>query len=164
MIVKTQPCLLTIWSYFCKGYPNLYQINKTNSTMKKLQLLAAAFLLILTFISCRDTSNQNSIDPQLIGCWLHSYEEQAAGGSEIYRPCDYKEFGPSHYRRRIILKENQEAEYLELSPVDAHAMKPGTWEYDTNKKILRILDTNGNVVWSVTVLSIAKDKLEASNN
>src|SRR5690349_15784584 len=118
--------------------------------------LQTALLLTLLFgiLACQEQSSSSGANPSLIKCWVHSYEEQAEGGTDWYRPCDYKEFGPSHYRRRMILKENNEAEYLELSPIDAHTMKAGRWEYDKGTKALRILDAQGNEVWSFIVVSV----------
>lgn len=122
--------------------------------------ITSILALFIVCMSCRDKAAATGHENALVQCWIHSYEEQAEGGTDWYRPCDYKEFGPSHYRRRLVLKENNEAEYLELSPIDAHSMKPGRWEYDKGTKSLRILDAQGNEVWSFMVVSVEADKLE----
>lgn len=125
-------------------------------------------LLILScalwIAACDDPSNRSAAPSSLLNCWTHSYEEETQQGTELFRPCDYKEFGPSHYRQRMILKEDNQASYLQLSPVDAHTMVDGTWQYNNQTKTLRILDSTGMEFRNYIVERITADQLVLRQN
>jgi|SRR5687768_1440243 len=123
-------------------------------------LLLIGITLIVLCFSCRKSSEE--LGPAfLINCWIHSLEEQnnVQGPPDIFRPCDYKDFGPARYRHKINLKADNQAEYLVLSPIDAHYTEEGTWEFDDVNSILRILDASGEIFYEYEVLEIQEDKL-----
>ena len=124
----------------------------------KTKLSFFILLCAFSFTGCFTTQETDTSD-LLVNCWTHSHEEDAQDGKQIFRPCDFKSFGPSHYRNKLVLKANQNAEYLELSPTDAHTMQPGKWVYDAKSKILRIMNAAGTVISTFTVISIESDKL-----
>lgn len=130
----------------------------------KNYLLPLLLSLVMSITSCDEPSKQAAVPSSLLKCWTHSYEEETQQGTELFRPCDYKEFGPSHYRQRMILKENNLASYLQLSPVDAHTMADGTWQYNDQTKTLQILDSTGMVVRNYTVELISEDQLLLKRN
>lgn len=121
------------------------------------------FLIVLAWAipntGCDEPGKQPVALTALLKCWTHSYEEETQSDRLIFRPCDYKEFGPSHYRQRILLKADDQASYLQLSPVDAHYMVDGTWHYEDQTKTLQIFDSTGMIVRNYIVELIAEDQL-----
>lgn len=105
--------------------------------MKKLVLFASIISGIFT-ASCKDP-DKVSLNNELLKCWTYSYEENVGNDSLLFRPCDFMEFPASHYRIRFTLLENNQASYLQLSPVDAHQTALGTWNYNDDSKLLTIL-------------------------
>ncbi len=129
-----------------------------------------ATLYIAFIISCNDkavsadTTNPNSKNTLIQKCWTNSYEEATDGGPQIFRPCDYKEFAASHYRLRFELNPDNVANYLFLSPVDAHHMVTGTWSYDESSKALIIKDSTGVSAHTYQLIELASDKLVVTGN
>lgn len=101
----------------------------------------------------------NVKDALLQNCWIHSYEEKAGDGEEIFRLCDSKEFPPSRFRRKMDLKENHQADFLVLSPTDRHFTSNGTWTYNSEKQILLLQETSQNITLELQVISIEADKM-----
>ncbi len=126
--------------------------------MKKLVLLASILSGIFT-ASCKDPDKVGLNHDELLKCWTYSYEETVEGDGLLFRPCDFMEFPASHFRVRFTLLENNEASYLQLSPVDAHQTVPGTWNYDNDAKVLTILHTSGDTIYHYHVQKIEADKL-----
>ena len=127
--------------------------------MKPGFLLIGMASILLCF-SCKKSSED--LGPAfLINCWIHSYEEEnnVPDVPAIFRPCDYKDFGPARYRHKINLKADNQAEYLVLSPNDAHYTEEGTWEFDDVNSILRIRDQSGEIFYEYQVVEIQEDKL-----
>ena len=126
--------------------------------MNKIVLLASIISAIFT-ASCKDPEKVNLNHNELLKCWTYSYEETVEGDGLFFRPCDFMEFRASHFRIRFTLLENNEASYLQLSPVDAHEMVPGTWNYEDDSKVLTILATSGDTVYYYHVDKIEAEKL-----
>lgn len=99
------------------------------------------------------------MDPLLINCWKYSYEETTSDNSKVYRPCDSMEFPPSRFRSTFIFKENNDCEYLELAPNDAHFFKNGSWEYESESRIILIKDEGNQVIQKLVVMDLTADKL-----
>ena len=93
---------------------------------------------------------------KLIGCWTHSYEEEAGEQNRKFRPCDYKEFPSSRFRRKVELKENGICQYLSLSPDDKHEMVDGTWSLDDNN-MLTVISAKGKQVYSWRVMDVEEN-------
>jgi hypothetical protein len=126
--------------------------------MKKA-LLLATILSGLYAVSCNDPDKVSLNLDELLKCWTSSYEESAGVDGNLFRPCDFMEFPATHFRSRFTLFENNEATYLELSPVDAHEIVPGTWNYDDDAKVLTIKNTSGQTVYNYKVIKLESEKL-----
>ena len=126
--------------------------------MKKVLLFASIISGIFT-ASCKDPDKVNLNQNELLKCWTYSYEETTGDDKLLFRPCDFMEFPASHFRVRFTLLENNQASYLQLSPVDAHQIVPGTWNFDGDANLLTILATSGDTVYHYQVHEIEADKL-----
>jgi hypothetical protein len=133
-------------------------LNLDFQIMKKIVLFASIISGLLTF-ACKDPDKVDFNHDELLKCWTYSYEEATGDESLLFRPCDFMEFPVSHYRIRFTLLENNQASYLQLSPVDAHQMALGTWNYNDDSKLLAILNTLGDTVHQYVVNKIEADKL-----
>jgi len=102
----------------------------------------------------------SGINPEVL-CqqWVHSSEEQKGNDkTQLYRPSGFKQFPPSRGRMKYIFYKNGDCEWLFFSPDDAHRLKPGRWEIDSNdKRILRI--NKGDMTESYRVIELTKDIL-----
>lgn len=117
------------------------------------------FLLVIAFISCT-TNSSSSIDISLLlNEWVHLYEEDA-DSVQTYRPADYMEFPPSRYRQRYIFEESGNAEWLVLSPTDAHYFESGKWLYDETENHLIITDSTDTHLKRFKIISLEPDLLE----
>lgn len=90
--------------------------------------------------------------------WKHAYEEDKDGIS-VFRPSISQDFAPSMYRLQLILKDSNEAEYLVLSPVDAHYMESGKWDYDAGTRQLVITDKEGKTVHQYEIVEVTDNLL-----
>jgi len=126
--------------------------------MKKTLLLAT---LISGFyaVSCNDPDKVSFNEDEFLKCWTYSYEESAGVDGNLFRPCDFMEFPASYFRSRFTLFENNEATYLQVSPVDAHEIRPGTWSFDTDANVLTIKSTSGQTVYRYQVIKLETEKL-----
>ncbi len=95
-------------------------------------------------------------EEQLLGCWTHSYEEEAGEQNSKFRPCDFKEFGPSRFRRKIDLSDGGQCQFLSLSKTDKHEMKDGLWTLD-DQNVLTITDTEMKVIYEWRVMQLEDD-------
>ena len=103
------------------------------------------------------SSAEKMIDvSDLIGCWTHSYEEEAGEQNRKFRPCDYKDFPKSRFRRKVSLMEGGKCQYLSLSPDDKHFMADGTWSL-SDKNIMTVTAEDGTEAFSWRVMDIADD-------
>lgn len=125
--------------------------------MKKL--IPFFFLLLATKIY-----SQNSLNTELlIGCWTDSREENSEE-THFFRPCDYKEFPRSRFRFKMVLKENNQCEWLYLHPSDMHSMKGGTWQLDKDLKTLSIYNLDGIIVKEFEVTDFNNQLLTFKKN
>lgn len=83
--------------------------------------------------------------------WVHSAEEDKAGGKEqVYRPADSRPFPPRRFRMQYRLAKNGDCEWFSLSPNDAHRFKPGRWSLDRqDRNVLRIVQGERTVSFRV---------------
>ncbi|MDO5524137.1 MAG: hypothetical protein Q4G48_08865 [Bacteroidia bacterium] len=122
--------------------------------MKKILFVFCAALIALA--SCNTVKKaDNSL---LKNSWTNLHEENQ-DGVMVFRPTHSQEFAPSMYRLVLDLKDNNVAEYLVLSPVDAHYMESGKWRFDSNTQQLTITDKDDKTVHAYQVLEVTKDLL-----
>ncbi|MCH8330627.1 MAG: hypothetical protein IH946_04490 [Bacteroidetes bacterium] len=121
-----------------------------------MKILSALFIVTIGLISCEPNADL----PLLNGCWTRSYEEESSGDHEIFRPCDYREFSPSWFRKVYVFKENNECEYLVLSPVDAHYFENGRWQYFPKTKQISIRNMDNQIVETFKITKLKKDLLK----
>lgn len=147
---------------------------QTIHSKEAIKMKSLSFLFVVLFTSllfscsdkavATDSTHSNSKSPVIEKCWTNSYEEATNTDQQIFRPCDFKDFPPSHYRLRFDLSSGNVASYLLLSPVDAHHMVPGTWSYDESSKALIIKDSTGVSAHTYQVIDLAADKLVVTGN
>lgn len=123
----------------------------------KIQMFIIGALLLLASTSCKDPQ-EVSVDMLLLNCWTHSYEEQTSDDIRVYRPCDFKEWPNLRYRESFTLQDNSEANYLVLSPSDAHYFSNATWIYNQDSSKLNIFDSD-SIVRNYEVIEVKADKL-----
>ena len=122
----------------------------------KNKILFVLFVSVLVLASCNTMKNtDNSF---LKNNWTHSYEEDK-GDVRVFKPTSSQDFAPSMYRLSFVLKENNEAQYLVLSPVDAHYMEAGQWSYNPNTHQLVITDKNDKTVHQYEVIKVTNSIL-----
>ncbi|QNR25157.1 hypothetical protein [Croceimicrobium hydrocarbonivorans] len=122
-------------------------------------ILSVLFLFFMTTAIAQEKLSTEI----LLGCWTDSREESTIDFN-IFRPCDYKEFPISRYRFMMVLEENQECQWLYLSPNDAHSMVPGTWKFDESSRTLSIFSSDGKMIrnFELTALSESEMKIKKS--
>ncbi len=102
-----------------------------------------------------DLSLNSSYPEELINIWVESHEE----GLGTYRPSNFKQFPASWFRQTYNFMEENNCEYLILSPVDAHYMEEGKWEYDKDSETIRIYKINNDLVRELKVTSLTSNLL-----
>ncbi len=130
--------------------------------MKILSLLAATLLLL----SC-DTEIQEAIsinDDLLINCWIHAHEEDPADDIDLYIVCDANDLPISRFRKTIDLRSDGTATYLVLSPIDAHYTEEGSWNFDLASQTLEILNADGKIHLSQTVVLLNDATVQLSES
>ena len=76
--------------------------------------------------------------------WVHSREEQQAGGTgQIFRPAASMHFPPSRFRMAYKFARNGGCEFYFLAPDDAHHFKACTWKLSTNDRTVLQISANG---------------------
>ena len=99
-----------------------------------------------------DTADPIAADPAsepvtaaLVGSWTHAFEDEPEGSAvDWYRPTLSRDWTEAWFRMRFDLYQDGTAQYMWLSPVDAHEMRPGTWQFDPkDDRIVRIYDQQG---------------------
>jgi hypothetical protein len=122
--------------------------------MKSLIILLFA---VTATLACEDTGPE--LEPALlVNCWKHSFEEDDHLRIQTFRTCD-QHLPSAEVRYRIILKENNEAEYLVFADDDANYMTSGTWDYREDNRHLTIYDTEGLPVLKYRVEDVQSDVL-----
>lgn len=112
-------------------------------------------LFLLVFLAITLSSCKSDQEPLLINTWVSSYEE----GMGIYRPMDFKDYPASHFRQSYNFKSNNECEYLVLSPVDAHYIESGTYEYKESDKTIKIYAPQGQLYKELKVEKLTANLL-----
>lgn len=125
--------------------------------MKKLLLV---LIVAFTAFACEE-SVQPQVLEQLNESWTHSREEQENpnGTTLIFRPSDSREFPVSHFRDAYEFRADGTCRYMYLHPADAHSMKEGTYDFDSDEKILSIYDADGGFLKSFKIIAVNKSKL-----
>lgn len=121
-----------------------------------MKYLGFIILLSALFLHCGCTENElnPNYPEELINTWVHSYEEN----TEYFRANNPATFPASRYRQVYTFMEDNICEYLVSSPVDAHYIEIGTWEYDYINKNIRIYKKDGKLE-ELKVISISPDLL-----
>ncbi len=105
------------------------------------------------------TEQLSSNSEVLINCWTHSMEEDPNSNVQIYRPCDFMEFPVSRFRMTMTLHSDGTAEYLELSPVDAHQTVAGSWRFTEEDSNFQLMNEKEDAILSGTVGELSSDIL-----
>lgn len=130
--------------------------------MKKFLNFAGLLALTICFIGCvKAKESTEPIQIQLIEkSWTSSYEENSIDSINIYRPSDYKVFPNSMFRQIFIFHAHDSCEYLVLAANDAHYMQTGIWNYNSNTKVLVILDQQSTVKYEFKIIELNHDLLK----
>jgi len=119
------------------------------------------FLCLAFTISCTTNMDEDSLRTDfLVNCWTHSMEEDPDGTTQVYRTCDSMDFPASRFRMVFDLKADGSCTYLELSPVDAHMMVPGTWSFENGTQRLMIFAEKGDPAFMMTVEKLEEQVVE----
>jgi len=121
--------------------------------MKKILPIIIGLIILTTSCDSDDLDLNTNYPNELINTWVESYEENYG----TYRPIDYTTFPESNFRQYYNFTENNKCEYLVLSPVDAHYMENGFWEYIESESIVNMYDSNKNLNRKLKVISISSD-------
>jgi hypothetical protein len=132
--------------------------------MRKLILLIVISSSILAITGCEKNNEIIQIS-FLENSWTQSYEEKTSEKIEIYRPSDYKNFSLSRYRQSFNFHDNDVCEYLVLAANDGHYMESGNWEYSEKTNIIKIFNSNSEILYEFEVVELTNDllKLKARN-
>ncbi len=124
--------------------------------MGRVSTLAVVSIMLLT-VGCSDDSLELSANypDELINTWAESYEEDYG----VYRPSTQIKFPPSRFRQTYNFMENNQCEYLVLSPVDAYFMQTGQWDYDQEQKTICVYKENHEILRELKVKSLTAEKL-----
>lgn len=117
-------------------------------------------LLLLASVMACSKQTPDGIDwTDLYQHWTHSSEEQQDlhAPEHVYRPIGFKEFPPNFYRKQYVFRENGEVEWLWPSPADAHEMRAGTWEMDSQQHVIHVQEDHQRI--SYRVIELSKDRL-----
>ena len=57
------------------------------------------------------------------------------------------------------MRQNNECEYLVLSPLDGHYIEAGKWEYITPSKVIKIYDLQDELYKELKVIELTDDLL-----
>lgn len=118
--------------------------------IKKGILLYLLLLVCSSFTKCQDIQATD-----LVGCWMHSYEEETkTSNHQAYRSCDYKDFPPSRFRFSMELNIDGSCKWLVLSPSDAHYMTEGTWSFTKSSNLLELFSKTGELVKSYELAAV----------
>lgn len=128
----------------------------SHSDMKRIHLLIISMVvLLLTGCSTDELDFRKDYPEEFLNIWIESYEE----GDGIYRSSDSLLVQNWRFRQTYHFMENNRCEYLFSSPVDAHSMVKGYWDYDKEKMILRIYSLDKALLHDLKVVSISDDLL-----
>ena len=122
--------------------------------MKKVFFIITCFLA--TSCSSDDSSTLNNQKDELINTWVESHEEEYG----VFRPSDYKIFPKSIFRQSYTFMENNKCEYLVLSPVDAHYIDKGLWEYNEENNSIYIYNLNNKLIHELKIITLASNILQ----
>ncbi|WP_347175167.1 hypothetical protein [Polaribacter uvawellassae] len=125
---------------------------KTN----KIVIIILGLIMLVSSCSSDDFDLNPEYPTEIINSWLESYEEDYG----VYRPSDYKTFPDSHYRQYFKFMENNKCEYLVLSPVDAHYIENGFWEFIEDDNSIHIYNQNMELHRTLKVVSISSNHFQ----
>ena len=118
--------------------------------MKIFSPKSIAVFMLVSSAACENFGEMptNESDLQyLYQEWNHSYEEEDDGAiTDILRPAAAETFPASWDRKRYIFSADGKVSWLELSAVDAHYMRHGTWRTNPDDpSIISIFDEDDNL-------------------
>ncbi len=134
--------------------------------MKPSKPFLATLLLTMLSLACGETPPTAPasvpFDPaDIVGPWIRSLEEESDTedpGVEWYRPADSRDFPPAWFRMAYTFRADGRCEYLWLSPVDAHDMRVGTWDFAADDPhVVRILDDEGEELANLSFRIVTLD-------
>lgn len=131
--------------------------------MRKLILLTVlASVMMITGCEKDDEVNQTSF---LKKRWIESFEEKTSEEIEIYRSGAYEDFPPTWYRQAFYFDDNDVCRYSVLAPDDGHYMTTGSWKYDEKTNIIKILNSDSEILYEFEVVGVTNNllKLRAKN-
>jgi len=91
-------------------------------------------------------------------------EEDPGDGRQIFRPCDSQEFPASRFRMTMTLRSDGSAEYLEMSPIDAHQLVEGRWAFDESQREFQLLNDKEENVLRATLEDLQNDRIALRRN
>lgn len=126
--------------------------------MKKTILL----ILFLPLSIAINAQTKTSLPPkEFFACWKASYEESnEKTRADVYRPCAYSKFKPSMFRLEIEFFIDGKCKFLHIGPTDNHYFVDGKWIYDSNKKIISVLDEIGKPTFKFAIKKVSKEVLK----
>ena len=122
------------------------------TTMKSTPIVLVVALLATSIVACGGdrpaAPSPTDVEPaDLLGRWTRSVEEESATddpGVEWFRRPDSRDFAPTWFRMTYEFGGDGSCRYLWLSPVDAHEMRDGRWDFDVNDPlVVRVFDEEG---------------------
>jgi hypothetical protein len=116
--------------------------------MKKLN----SILFLLSIFACH---NEDNISLQK--CWSLAERGETF---QVFYNCDDDRLTPSWFRDTYRFYSNNKCEYLVLSPVDAHYMEEGIYDFDVETSILKIENMGGDIINKYILVEIAQDQLK----
>jgi hypothetical protein len=125
--------------------------------IRKITLLVCLFFSISSIAQTKE-----SLPPEVFfKCWKASYEENKEKTKlEVYRPCTYEKFGPRMFRLEIEFFKTGACKFLQVGATDMHYYVEGKWIYDSNKKIISVLDEIGKPTFKFAIKKVSKEVLK----
>ncbi|MBL4655805.1 MAG: hypothetical protein JKY33_08285 [Bacteroidia bacterium] len=123
--------------------------------------LILIFNIVITLNLSAQDANVGFVRSDFINCWKHSYEEETVNSEyKIYRPCGYKEFPASRYRRFFDFKANGNCSWFVLAPNDAHYKVDGEWEFHKERNIIEVKNSDAKIIFTIEVHKLQEDLLK----
>ena len=127
---------------------------------KMKKIIFEIFILSIVLSNCILTENENDINIKfIIKEWKHSYEEEK-DSVLIFRPSNYQEFPPSRFRGVYEFRFDYTLKYLFLAPNDGHYFKEGYWNYNSENKVLQILNSENEIIQEYQIIILEENILK----
>lgn len=115
------------------------------------------FLSVLLFASCgsdNDASPNTPYPNEIINNWIEV--DRVLG---IYKPIGFEEFPVQRFAQTYEFKENNICNFLMLSPVDAHFIVKGKWEYVKDTRRIQIYNSLDELHIEFEMLELSEEIL-----